>query len=133
MAYSKSSNVVSDALAGSSLTLTAAGTASLVVTRDVSQLAKNISSFVTTYNALNNSLSDLKQGELKSGSSVPRIQNQLAQVINSGSGDAFGQGTLSLADLGITTAKNGTLVLNDSKLQAAIKANPDAVARLFYQ
>jgi len=131
VAYSQSSNVVSDALAGSKLNLTATGSTSVVVTRDESQLTKNITSLVATYNALNTSLNNLQQGELKTGSSVNRIQSQLAQVITSASSEVSGQGDLTLAGIGITTLKDGSLAFDASKLQAAITANPEGVARLF--
>jgi flagellar hook-associated protein 2 len=128
---STSSNVVSDALTGSTLSLTATGMARVTVARDDSQLAKNITLLVDTYNTLNTNLNALQQGELKSGSSVAQVQSQLAQVLASATSGALGSTALSLEKIGITREKNGNLTLNASQLQNVINENPQAVAQLF--
>lgn len=130
-AYSRPSNIVSDASAGNTLTLTAKGEANLVVARDASQLAKNLTNFVNMYNTLNTALNGLQQGELKTESSVSRIQDQLAQTIRSSFSGASEASTLSLEGIGITVQQNGNLSVDSAKLQSAINANPDGVAKLF--
>jgi flagellar hook-associated protein 2 len=128
---SKSSNVVSDALTGSTLTLTGTGAASVTVARDDSQLAKNISTLVSTYNTLNSALNTLQQGELKNGNAIAQVQAQLAQVLASASGSAVGSIALSLEKIGITRQSNGNLSLDATQLQNVINENPQAVAKLF--
>ncbi|MEI7612854.1 MAG: flagellar filament capping protein FliD [Betaproteobacteria bacterium] len=127
-AFSRPSNIVTDALAGNTLTLTAKGEATLVVARDASQLAKNLTNFVNMYNTLNTALNGLQQGELKTQSSVTQIQSQLAQTIHSG---FSGASDTTLENIGITVQQNGNLTIDSAKLQSAINATPDAIAKLF--
>jgi flagellar hook-associated protein 2 len=128
---SKASNGVSDALTGSTLSLTATGMARVTVARDDSQLAKNITLLVDTYNTLNSNLNALQQGELKSASSVAQVQSQLAQVLASATSGAPGSSAISLEKIGITRQANGNLTLDARQLQNVINENPQAVAQLF--
>lgn len=106
--------------------LSTTGAAAQGVAQDPAGLAKNVSNLVDKYNALNASLNGLKQGELKADASVSRIQNQLAQVFGAGA-----SGTAGLASIGVSTRKDGSLAIDATKLQNAINANPDGVAKLF--
>lgn len=146
ISHTSASNTVSDALSGVTLTLlgtTAAGTgpgssASLTVANDTATIATNIGAFVTAYNALVGSISSLDSFDSATGSAGPMlgdallsgIQNEIRStlygVVNTGSSTYN-----SLASVGITTASDGTLNLNNRTLQTALSAAPSAVSALF--
>ena len=95
------------------------------------QLLKNVTDLVSTYNSLNASLKGLQQGDLKANGSATRIQAQLARAFSALSNGTAGSASLTLANIGITTEKNGDLAIDATKLQAAIHANPGNVSKLF--
>jgi flagellar hook-associated protein 2 len=99
--------------------------------QDATQLKDKVTSLVSNYNALNATLTGLNQGRLKTDGLIAGIQSKLGGVINSGSGVISGSSFITMASIGISQQKDGSLVVDATKLQAAIKANPDGVAKLF--
>jgi flagellar hook-associated protein 2 len=138
--FARSSNTVADAIAGTTLALkakTAVGTPEdLILENDVSGTAAKLRTFVDAYNAA----MKLVQGDLAvdqstdrsttlSGDSTVRglqadLQHLIVAVVPGGS-------LSSLADLGISTNRDGSLSLKDSVLSSALSRDPDAVNRLF--
>jgi flagellar hook-associated protein 2 len=112
-------------------TTTGYGTASevkspltMVVSEDVTPAVKNVSDFVTAYNTLAKSLSDLtkydsgtKTSSLFQGdSAVLGLQSVLRSMLGSTSaGSAYSR----LSDVGIEMQRDGTLSLNTTKLSTA--------------
>lgn len=131
VALTSSSNTLSKAVAGTTLNLTAAGSTILTVTRDASQFSKNVTNLVGTYNTLNASLKGLQQGDLKSEGSAARIQSQLSRLFFSASSGSVGNNYITPGSIGITVQKNGDLAIDAAKLQKALSAAPDGVAKLF--
>jgi len=131
VAVSSSSNMLTNAVAGTTLNLTATGSATLAVTRDASQFTKNVTNLVSTYNALNASLKGLQQGDLKSEGSAARIQSQLSRLFFAASSGTVGTTYITPGSIGITVQKNGDLAIDAAKLQKALSAAPDGVAKLF--
>lgn len=129
VAVSSSSNAVTGAVAGTTLNLAATGSSTLIVARDSAQFTKNVTNLVSTYNALNARLKELQQGDLKTEGSAARIQSQLARIFNTG-GD-MGAAYVTPGSIGISVQKNGDLAIDATKLQKAIDAAPDGVAKLF--
>ena len=139
IAITKPSNTVSDALQGVTLSLlktTTAATA-LSITQDNSAVDKAVNAFVTGYNSLANTVAQLtsydatnkKAGPLLGDPSVLLIQNRMRQLLstfvpNNGS-------VATLSDIGVTFQKDGTLALDQGKLDAALTSSPQAVATLF--
>jgi flagellar hook-associated protein 2 len=136
-----SSNTVSDAIDGVTLTLLSADpdeTAKLNVTLDTESTATTISGFVTAYNALITTLDGLTSydpetkiaGPLLGDSMVLLFEDQLRRDVSdlvSGAG-AFD----SLGDIGITSNfEDGTLVLDEDALNEALDSNFDDVGALF--
>ncbi|PNF80244.1 A-type flagellar hook-associated protein 2 [Stutzerimonas stutzeri] len=115
-------------------------TSTVTVAQDTEGVTANIKKFVTAYNNLINTTNTLTRvtkvgedgkpltGGLVGDSSVRSIlsgiQNELVSV---GGGD----GVRALSDLGITTQKDGTLAINDTKLKAALDDKFDAVGAFF--
>lgn len=144
--HTSASNSVSDALAGVTLTLngtTVAGTgpgssATLTVANDNATISTNISAFVDAYNALSGTLSSLSSFDPTTGTPGPmlgdavlsgirnEIRSSLYSLVNTGSTTYN-----SLASVGITTKSDGTLSLNNTRLQTALTSAPSAVSALF--
>jgi len=139
VAYTSASNSVTDALSGVTLTLTGVSTgpgATLTVANDTTTVTFNIQAFIAAYNTLQSSVASLGSYDAASGSAGPMlgdplltgVQNQIRHVLQT----VNGAGTYStLASIGITTQKDGTLAADAGKLQAALTGNFSAVSKLF--
>lgn len=123
-----SSNKIEDTISGTTLNLTGKGAATITVSHDSSQIAKNVTSFVQGFNDLSAKLTSLQDGALEDDRALAQVSSQLASLMKIG-----GTGTASqaLADVGITRDRDGKLVLDADKLNEAIKTDSAAVAKLF--
>ncbi|MBP6020044.1 MAG: flagellar filament capping protein FliD [Burkholderiaceae bacterium] len=133
------SNKVEGAIEGVTLNLTkVTDTAvSLAVTRDDKVTTDAINKFVTAYNSLQTTIKSLtsydvenQTGSALTGDNLARnAQNQVRQALNS----AVSDGAIStLSQLGITTdPKDGTLKIDEKKLEEALKTNMVDVQKLF--
>lgn len=110
----------------------------LTVGYDKGSVSSRISNFVTAYNALEKQIANLrsydsatqKAGPMLGDSLLTGIENELRSSISTGvAGQASGFQTLS--SIGITTQSDGTLAIDDAKLQKALANNFDAVGNLF--
>lgn len=136
----KTSNTVTDVVEGVTLNLSKVTTApvALTVTRDTSAVSNSISSFVKAYNDIVTTLKNnagydatTKQGGILLGDSTVRnLQTQLRSMLNT---SVVGvSGTLTrLADAGVNFQKDGTLAINQTKLNDAINNNFGDIASLF--
>lgn len=134
----KSSNIVSDAIDGVSLTLLKLGSSSLSVAPDRSGIKTAVEGFVKAYNDTNATLRELGgfnpetkvAGPLQGDPALRAAQSQLRAII--GGSIRYTSGTLTnLSQLGISFQRDGSLQLDGSKLQAAIDREPNGVAALF--
>lgn len=133
----KSSNTVTDAIEGVTLTLSKEATpATLTVARDTAAVSASASTFVDAYNALKSELKSLSAygtnttaaPSLAGDGTVRLMQNQLRDIFLA----APTGGTLvSLAQVGITTQADGTMKLDSSKLTSAMAVDFDDVSNLF--
>ena len=135
----RESNTVDDALDGLTLTLTKPTTeaATLTVGADAKGMRSEVDAFIKAYNGLVSFLSSKSavdpdagtRGVFAGDASVRGLRNGLRSDL----GRAVGEGPLrTLADLGIETARDGTLSVTDSAaLTDALSSSPDAVAALF--
>ena len=141
LVITRSTNTVTGAIQGVTLNLLKASVGSpvtLTVAIDQSGMTAKINSFISAYNDLivtNNALSSYDPetkiaGTLQADATLRGITSQIRQIAG---GDVTGLAGsyVFLLDIGITTEKGGTLVLDDSKLQAALTADADAVGKLF--
>lgn len=134
------SNSVVGAVPGVTLTLKKAGASStLSVAQDTSATTKAVGDFVTAYNKLATTAKSLtaydatdttQNGVLLGDITVTAIMRQINSVFTSAVTGATGA-PRSLADVGVSLQKDGTLKLDGSKLQAALAQSPQAVAALF--
>lgn len=130
-ALTSATNSVTGAIAGTTLNLTAVGATNLVVTPDTTQIAKNITNFVSAFNSLQSTLKTLGSGTQYDANLIERVRGKLSATIASTPNGLTGTSYNSLAQIGISTQSDGTLAVNATKLQSAVAANPTAVSSLF--
>lgn len=130
-------NVITGAIAGVDLTLGKVGATTVTVGADTASSVKTAKAFVDAYNAL---MSNVKlatsydpatknAGTLQGDQTIAGLASQLRNIAG---GSVPGQGAYdSLAQIGITSARDGTLTLDESAFAAALTADPTAVSRLF--
>ncbi len=139
LSFTRSSNTVSDAIPGVTLSLVkdSGASSSVTVANDTSTIKSNIKKFVDAYNAVAKIASGQfaldpttgRQGPLAGESVlrsvVSRLRSSLAGV---GSNDG---GPRTLSDLGISFQRDGSLNIDDAKLTDMLNSNPTAVSNLF--
>jgi flagellar hook-associated protein 2 len=142
IAMSKTSNTITDAIAGVTLTLAKPPADStpikITVSQDKNQITGLVNSFAKAYNDLNKTLSDAsaynastKQAAILNGDATVRsIQYQVRAMLSSPVTGTSGTFT-TLSQIGVSFQKDGTLAVDSSKLQDAITKSADAVAALF--
>lgn len=134
---SSATNIFNDVVSGVTVTAVAPNDASAEVTvaPDRSAVANAISKFVTAYNAINDSLNEQTKydpatkaaGLLQGDPFAIGLQNALRGLLQS---TTAGSAYKRLADIGITQALGGDLMVDNTKLTAA-QANGDEVKKLF--
>lgn len=134
----RSNNIIADALTGTTITLNAAHAATdqpskATVALDTTSLTNKVKAVVDAYNTVNAALhvqldyngTTKGSNTLFGDSTLRNLQGSLASIMSS----AYGTG--SLADIGLSRDKTGTLTLDTSKLTTAVANDPDAVSKLF--
>lgn len=134
------SNQVTTAIDGLTLNLLDSRpgtTGRLTVSTDAEKSAANLAGFVRAYNTflaatatLTHYDSSSKQaGALLGDSGVRMAQQQVRNVVG---GSMSGAGSFAmLADIGISTKKDGTLVIDSTKLNTALTRDSASVGKLF--
>ncbi|MEW5847935.1 MAG: flagellar filament capping protein FliD [Myxococcota bacterium] len=142
MPFERTTNEVTDALPNVTLSLKKGGTAAepLSLAQDVEGTAQSLQKFVDAYNAvaklvhtaMNTTASTNRGTTLAGDAGVRSVQRHLHKLV---SGDVAGlTGTVrALADLGIETARDGTISLDRATLEKALARDPDGVTRVFTQ
>ncbi|WP_351011337.1 flagellar filament capping protein FliD [Shewanella sp. S1-58-MNA-CIBAN-0166] len=135
-----SSNTVEGAIDGVILNLKDADIdkpTTLTVAQNTNSIKSGIKSFVEAFNAVSKTITGLtsynaatETAAVLQGDSLPRgIQSQLRGVISSAFSTS--DGNLSLASIGITTTRSGTLEIDDDILTAALKNNVTGIKEMF--
>jgi len=146
--FTSPSNTVSNAMSGVTLTLLGTSPTSgtppvatpglLSIANDNATIESNIQSFVTAYNTLRSTLVQLGGYDSSTGTAGPmmgnavlngiqsQVQQALYSVVNTGSSTYN-----TLASIGITTSRDGSLSVNSTTLSAALGSNFSAVSQLF--
>ena len=137
---SKASNTITDAIQGVTLNLTnVSSTATkLTVAQDSSATQTAIQSFVTAYNTVNKSITDLSKYDLSTkkaavlygDSSLTTLKSQMRGVFNKALSTSGG-GLTSLTEIGISFQKDGTLALDTTKLNTILRDSTKDVSTLF--
>lgn len=140
LSVTRDTNSISDVVSGLSFELKATGASNLSVTRDEAGVQTNVKKFVDAYNVLMNYINTETKvttvnetsapvtGALVGDSSVRSLVNTLRSELVSPQGDGA---IRALADMGITTKKDGTLEMDAAKVGKAISSSFEGVAAYF--
>ena len=130
------SNRVEGAVQGVTLNLKEEGPATVSVTRDTAGIKKAVTTFVESYNSLQESMDSLTRYDQETGTSgrllgdttlrgiESRIRGVMGGVV---SGGEFG----ALGDIGVDLTIDGTLEVDEEKLDAVVADNLGALADFF--
>ena len=137
---SKTSTSISDVIQGVTLNVQKVTTTpvSVTVARDTSTISNSVTGFVKAYNDLNKTLKDFssynattKQAAILQGDfTVRSLQSQLHAVLNTPISNNSGTLT-TLSQIGVSIQKDGTMALDQNKLNTAISSNFSSIASLF--
>jgi flagellar hook-associated protein 2 len=138
VAVQSSNNTVTGAIEGVTLTISKAGAANLVVSKDSSAVKGHVSTFVKSYNELLKSIKELsgynseakKGGPLLGDSTIQSLQASLRKQLGTSIKGLTGSFS-SLSQVGISFQKDGTLSTDNTKLEKAIKDNLADISGLF--
>ncbi len=141
IAISKASNTINDAIEGVTLDLLKVDvgiTSTLSIANDKAGVQSSIASFVSAFNDLGTTLTDLSKFDVENNqasvltgdSTIRAIQSQLRGVFNTPLSTAGG-GLTILAEIGITFQADGTLKLDASKLDTVLDDSTKDVSTLF--
>lgn len=131
VAYTRATNSFSDVVPGMTISLKKAdplATISISSTRPNDVLKQTLADFVSVFNTLKN---DTQSARLANNGNpaLRAFERQLSAFIAKPlTGDA---NIRSLSDVGIATNRDGTIALNNAKLEAALRDFPDAVEAIF--
>jgi len=141
LALTSASNSVTSVISGVTLNLTQGSTtAQIQVGTDPAAVASSVSSFISSYNALitlTNSLTSYNANSntasvLTGDSATRNVVDTLQSIVGSQTSAAGTSASYSwLAQVGVSVNSDGTLALNSTQFQAALSANPSAVAAMF--
>lgn len=138
LAMTGTSNTINEALPGLNLILTAtnAGAPTMLTFANNSSAITTVMQDITS--ALNELVAQLKaatdpvSGDLARDSGALALKRSLSQLAGSVvMPGATGTAPRTLADLGLSTQRDGTFTLDGARLVASLKADPTAVAAMF--
>jgi flagellar hook-associated protein 2 len=139
LAFTRRSNVVTDALPGTTLNLThqSGVPETLNLSNDTDATEKKVQTFVDAYNSVMQFIqsqldisSTTDRSSTLAGDATVRGLQQAMQSLTSSIVSGLG-GVRSLADLGIKTAEDGTLSIDTDVLSSAISRDAGAVNAIF--
>jgi flagellar hook-associated protein 2 len=133
----RSSNTFNDVVPGVSMTLAKTGTINLSSTRPNAAITEAVNDFVSAYNQLLSEIntdtaaatSTASAGPLQGNSALRQLKTQLSKLTTT---PLNATGTIrTLAELGVSTAQDGTLSVNSTTLTNMLTNHPDDVESMF--
>jgi flagellar hook-associated protein 2 len=141
LAITRSGNEISDLIDGVTLSLkeTTETAASIQISQDTAAVRGKIESFVESFNTLQQQISQIAGydaeaevgGILQGDAAVRNIQTTLRRLTTTPVDVLDDRAVRSLADLGITTTRDGTLEIDAEELDEALANSFDEVGALF--
>lgn len=140
LAITRSTNTISDVVEGLTLSLAKTGSSTVTVAQNAGKVTAAADAFVKAYNDVVKQIkaataydaANKKASTLTGDSTARSIHAQLVSLVQSSVGGIAG-GTSRLSDVGISVQKDGTLLLNNSKLTAALADPTKDIGSLFTQ
>ena len=138
LSVTSSSNTVGNVLKGVTLNVQQTGSTSLAIARNTSGMSDAVNALVKAYNTLVTTVkgvdsydpSTQSAGVLFGDFTVENLMSKLQMAIDTPIPGLTGP-VKSLVDLGITTQSDGTLSVDNTKLNSALSSDPTDVAALF--
>ncbi|MYM38410.1 flagellar filament capping protein FliD [Duganella qianjiadongensis] len=139
IAVTSSGTSITGAIAGVSISALAVGNSTLTVAKDSSSLTTSVNNFVKAYNDLNGQIvslgaynADTKSGGPLLGDTTLRsLQAGIRRQLSTSITGLRGTSLTNLSQIGISFQKDGTLALDNAKLQKSINSNFNDIAGLF--
>ncbi|HYD79829.1 MAG TPA: flagellar filament capping protein FliD [Paucimonas sp.] len=139
VSISSASNTVTGAVSGVTLNLAKAGSANLSLTNNTSAVTTAVIGLVKAYNDANSTLAGLtsynattkKAGILLGDSATQQIQSRMRSTLSTALSGLGSNTITNLSQIGISFQKDGSLTLDNAKLQSALSANFGDFAQLF--
>jgi flagellar hook-associated protein 2 len=131
IAFTRASNSVEDVVPGVTLTLRQAAAGqpvSVTGERPGETLRSTVRDFVSVFNTLKNGLAAARSSN-GGDQGLRRLEQQLLGLV--GQAVTSDPDIKSLADIGVATTREGRLMLDQAKFDAALRDRPDAVEALF--
>jgi flagellar hook-associated protein 2 len=136
----RSTNSISDLVDGVTLNLNAAKVGSpvtLTATQPTDAIKQAVTDFVDTYNALKATIDALvapatstsAAGALRGDPGIRSLQSQLSHLTSAVL--ASGGSVSTLAEIGVSTQRDGTLTVDTARLNAVLTSDPQSVENLF--
>ena len=138
IAVTSTTNSVTDAIQGTTLTLVQTGKLNLVMKANTASVKTAITDFVKAYNALQSTAKSLTAFDAEAETAAPlvgdstlrNLQTRIRQALTSP--QPGGANDLKvLTSIGISFQKDGTLAVDNDKLDKAIDTNLEGVSKLF--
>lgn len=129
----RSGNEIEGAIRGATLQLHDTGETSVEISRQQGLAEENVQNFVELYNQVRTQLNELsaydpdsgEAGPLQSDSTLRGVQTRLARALTDPLESLERQPVQSMADLGVTTNRDGTISLDSQRLQQAAREHPE--------
>ncbi len=131
VSFSRSTNTVSDAIDGVQLVLkqvTGDTPVTLTGTRQTAQLKSVLQDFVSVYNTLKADIAKA-QGLSGTGQAMSMLDRKLSALLSTAL--TSHASASSLSDIGIATNRDGTIRLDQTKLDDVLSTYPEAVEEIF--
>jgi flagellar hook-associated protein 2 len=139
IAVTSSSTGISGAVTGVTFNALKVGSTSVSVAKDSSTLTNSVNSFVKAYNDLNTQLAALgsydadtkASGPLLGDSTLRNLQSSVRATLSSAISGLQSTSLTNLSQIGVSFQKDGSLAVDNAKLQKAITTNFNDIAGLF--
>lgn len=132
----KSTNSFSDVIDGVKIDLKSAApgtTVNIGASQPVDAIKQAVTDFVAAYNEMKTSLAKMTgtEGSLRSDTGIRALAQRLGALTSTKLTYATDGGPTTLAEIGVSTNRDGTLSLNSGTLATVMTNNPDAVEAMF--
>lgn len=135
IAVTSATNTVVASVQGVTMTLAKIGSSTLTVSRDTASVESAVGAFVTAYNSLQSTASQLSMYNVANKSGAALVGDSTLRSIQTGIRSALNTpqaGTLKvLSSVGVSFQKDGTIAFDAAKLRSAFASNRDDVVALF--
>jgi flagellar hook-associated protein 2 len=132
----KATNSFNDVIDGVKIDLVSAApdtTVTIGSSQPVDAIKQAVSDFVAAFNEMKTTLSSMTgtSGSLRSDAGIRALAQRLGSLTSTQLTFATDGRPTTLAEIGVSTNRDGTLTLNSARLSTVMASNPDAVEAMF--